>query len=175
MAKKLVDLNQEVIENRAKIDCLVEEVKETEANIAEFEALYKKRLEDLEKQYQERILTLTDRKEKLLGEINAWFEFAEPKETKTQYKLSVLAGDVVRKKASLKYEPDKAQLLEWAKENDKALVKTTVKEDVDWMQLKGRLVMQQDLEGNTVALDTESGEIIPGVAVVEVAAKLEVK
>lgn len=175
MAKKIKEVNQETIEARVRIDIEVEAVKGINVEIEEFEALYKERLKKLEEQYQEKKMNLEIKKTYHMDQIAGLFDLAEATETKTQFKLNLLSGDVVKKKPNLKYEPNKAMLLEWARENDKELVKTKVVEDLDWLNLKARLVMQQDLEGHTVALDTLTGEVLQGVEVVEVEAKMEVK
>ncbi|MGL5764292.1 MAG: host-nuclease inhibitor Gam family protein [Sarcina sp.] len=174
MAKKL-EVNQEVIVIRSRIDSMVDEVKQVDANIAEFEALYMARLEELEAQYQSKVMTLKANRERLMGEINAYFEMSEPKETKTQFKLSLLAGDVIRKKAAVKMKPNKEKLLEWAKENEPDRIKTKVVEDIDWMGLKDELNIQLDVEGNNVVMNITTGEIMDCVEVEEVAERIEVK
>lgn len=174
MAKKL-EVNQEVIAIRSRIDNMVDEVKQVDANIAEFEALYMARLKELEEQYQSKVMTLEAKRERLIGEINAYFEMSEPKETKTQYKLSLLAGDVIRKKATVKLKPNKDKLLEWAKVNDLERIRTKVVEEIDWAGIKEELVIQLDAEGNNVVMNITTGEIMDCVEVEEVKERIEVK
>lgn len=174
MAKKL-EVNQDVVEVRARIDSRVEEVKRIDADIAEFEALYMARLEELEAQYQSKVMTLKANRERLMGEINAYFDLAEAKETKTQFKLTLLAGDVIRKKSGVKMNPDKEKLIEWARENAPDRIKIKTSEDVDWAGIKDDLVIQQTLADVLVVMNTTTGEIMDCVEVEEVAERIEVK
>lgn len=163
MAKKkvVVEINKEVIAVRTRLDSLVEEIKGVDADIAEFEALYNARLEEIKEQYESKMLTLKANRERILSQIAGHFSLAEPSQTKTQEKVALISGDIIKKKATLKMKPNREQLIAWAKLNGMDnFVKTKTTEDFDWAWFKEGLVIQEGLDKHSHVLDTITGEII---------------
>lgn len=174
MAKKTIEIDPAVVQKKAAMDDLVQEVKEIDYNIEELTQLYATQQESLKANYENKKLQLTDKRSFLLGQLIALFsEVPATSDTKTQKKVSLLNGDVVIKKASSKLDYDKAKLLEWAKANGmNELISTKEVEDFKWSEYKARLVIT---EGGII--DTETGELVEveGLTIKEVAEEIQVK
>lgn len=91
-----------------------------------------------------------------MGLLESYFATVPHKTTKTQESYTLPGGKLIRKAQAPAYIRNDAQLLPWAKEN--ALHKVT--EVPDWASIKKRVTVN-----GTTAVDTETGEIIPGITV----------
>lgn len=91
-----------------------------------------------------------------MGLLESYFATVPHKTTKTQESYTLPGGKLIRKAQAPAYIRNDAQLLPWAKEN--ALHKVT--EAPDWASIKKRVTVN-----GTTAVDTETGEIIPGITV----------
>ena len=172
MAKK-VEVDERVIAIQTQMDNKVTEINEIEQQKAEFEALYEAKMQELKEQYTNRIEKLDSRKNMLLAEIRTLFNEVPHKATKTQEKVSLLAGEVVLKLPTKKIDYDKVKLLEWAKaagEND--LINTKIIEEFKWADFKSKLTID---DGKII--NAETGEIIniEGLGILEVAEELTIK
>ena len=78
-------------------------------------------------------------------------------ETKTQYKVALLCGDVILKKAKKDYDKDTNKLLQWALENNlEEFVKTKQTQEFDWATFKATLEIIED----DVIINKETGEVM---------------
>lgn len=102
--------------------------------------------------------------------LEQFFDTVEHKRTKTgteSYRL--LHGQLVRKPAGFKPEPDHEKLVAWLRQNGyENLVK--VEESARWGDLKKQITFT-----GTIATITETGEIVEGVNVTETAPAFSVK
>lgn len=115
MAKK-IELDERVLKVQAEIDAKVEYVNELNMEKAQADALYKSKLEALKEQYDKRVEGIQGNIDYAMQEIKVLFDQVPHKSTATQEKVSVLAGDVILKKAYYDLDYDKKALLEQAQQ-----------------------------------------------------------
>ena len=111
MAAKKVEVDERVVAIQSQMDQKVEEVHQVEQEQAELQALLDARVQQLKDSFQGKFDILNGRKEYLTSELRVLFDQVPHNETKTQAKVTLLSGDVVVKKPSLKLDYDKAVLL----------------------------------------------------------------
>ena len=85
-------------------------------------------------------------------------------------KMSLPYGKIVFKKQQPLYERNEELVL---KQVDEKYVK--VKKSLDWANLKKTLEFKKDETNRTIAVDTETGEVIEGITVTDRPDKFEVK
>lgn len=126
-------------------------------------ARLKEQVERAQRRYEQNTAFLTSMLEQ-------FFDTVEHKRTKTgteSYRL--LHGQLVRKPAGIKPEPDHEKLVAWLRQNGyENLVK--VEESARWGELKKQITFT-----GTIATITETGEIVEGVNVTETAPAFSVK
>lgn len=119
---------------------------------------------------QQEMARLTDQIAKADRRFAEFFETVPHKKTKTgteSYRL--LHGQLVKKPAGIKLQPDDEKLVAWLRAAGREdLIK--VEEKAMWGELKKKLEMV-----GTVAMMPDTGEIIEGIDVVEVPAAFSVK
>ena len=174
MAKKVVEVDERVIAVQAQMDEKVEEIHQVEQEQAELQALLDTRIQKIRDSFQGKFDSLNSRKEYLMTELRTLFDQVPHKETKTQAKVTLLSGDVVVKKATVKLDYDKKVLLENAEQTGLGEYITTKEvKDFDWASLKAKLEIQED--GSII--NTETGEVleIEGLGVLPVAEQVVIK
>lgn len=174
MANKKVEVDERVVAVKAEMDKKVAEINQVEYEKAELQALLDARIQQLKDSFQGKFDFLNIKKEYLTTELRTLFDQVPAKETKTQLKVTLLSGDVVVKKASMKLDYDRMLLLERAEEYGLGeYVKTTEVQTLDWASLKTNLEVQED--GSII--NTETGEImeIEGLSVIPVAEQVVIK
>lgn len=118
-------------------------------------ARLKEQIEKADRRYEQNTSFLTS----MLAE---FFETVPHKKTKTgteTYRL--LNGQLVRKPAAIKMQPDDAKLVEWLKANGREdLIKVETK--AMWGDLKKQIAIV-----GTIAMIEDTGEIVDGIEVVE--------
>nr|DAT81675.1 MAG TPA: hypothetical protein [Caudoviricetes sp.] len=174
MAKKIVEVDERVVAIQAQMDEKVEEIHQVEQEQAELQALLDARIQKIKDSFQGKIDTLNSRKDYLMTELRTLFDQVPHKETKTQAKVTLLSGDVVVKKATVKLDYDKKVLLENAEQTGLTeYIKTKEVQDFDWASLKAKLQIQED--GSIV--NVETGEVleIEGLSVLPVAEQVVIK
>lgn len=103
----------------------------------------------------------------LQTKLREWFEtFGTRRETKTQYALDLPAGKLVLTKPKRDYRPDHTKLLAFVKSSAPQYIK--VEETVKWGELKKTL----KIAGDVAVMDT--GEVVDGVAIVDVPAEFKI-
>lgn len=115
MAKK-IEVNQEVLEIQERMESVIEEIQEIEQGKAQLEALYKEKIEKIKLQYEAKAKAMNEIISFKKNELRGLFDQVPHKATKTQEKVTLLAGDVVLKKAATKLDYDKNVLLAAAQE-----------------------------------------------------------
>ena len=174
MAVKKNEVLERVVAIKAQMDEKVEEIHEIEKEQAELQALLDSRIQKIKESFQNKFDSLNSRKDYLMTELRSLFDEVPHKETKTQSKVTLLSGDVVVKKATVKLDYDKKVLLENAEKTGLAeYVKIKEVQDFDWTSLKAKLEIQED--GSIV--NTETGEVleIEGLGVLPVAEQVVIK
>ena len=174
MAKKTVEIDEREVQIKAQMDAKVEEIHQVEKEQAELQALLDARINEIKLSFEGKFNALSSRKDFLMTEVRTLFSQVTAKETKTQAKVTLLSGDVVVKKATVKIDYDKKVLLENAEATGlMEYVKTKEVKDFDWTGLKAKLEIQED--GSIV--NTETGEVveIEGLSVLPVAESMVIK
>lgn len=174
MAAKKVEVDERVVAIHTQMDEKVYEIRMLDQEEAELQALLDARIEEIKASFAGKVKKIGSRRDYLISELRALFGQVPSKETKTQAKVTLLSGDVVVKKPSLKLDCDKKILLENAEETGLAEYITTKEvRDFDWAGFKSKLVIQED--GSIV--NTETGELleIEGLSVLPVAEQVVIK
>ena len=174
MAKKTIEIDPAVVQKKAAMDNLVQEIKEIDYSIEELTQIYAAQQEALKDNYESKRLPLTDKRSFLLGQLVALFyEVPASSDTKTQKKVTLINGDVVIKKATQTIDYDKSKLLAWAEEKGMdGLIATKETKDFKWADFKKNLVIEDEN-----IIDTQTGEMleIDGLGVVVKSEELEIK
>lgn len=174
MAVKKVEVDERVIAVQAQMDERVYEIRMLDQEEAELNALLEARVEELKASFSNKVERIGSRREQLLTELRTLFNQVPSKETKTQAKVTLLSGDVVVKKPSVKLEYDKKVLLENAKATGLTeYVKTKEVQDFDWTSFKAKLEI---LEDDSI-INTDTGEVveIEGLSVMPVPEQVVIK
>lgn len=170
----MADVDERVIAIQAQMDEKVYEIRMLDQEEAELNALLDARIEEIKASFANKVERIGSRRNELLTEIRTLFTQVPSKETETQSKVTLLSGDVVVKKPSVKLKCDKKVLLENAETAGlMKYVKTKEFQDFDWASLKAKLEIQDD--GSIV--NTETGEVleIEGLSVLPVAEQVVIK
>lgn len=153
--KKEIELDPVVIQNKARMDEIVEEIKAIEVSEAERKAILLERIQKLTEQSEDKGVCAGARKRHLQEELKVLMDTVPKSETKTQFKVSLLCGDVILKKADKDYDKDPKKLLQWALENNLAEFVRT-KQEFDWAKFKATLEIVDD----GVIINKETGEVM---------------
>lgn len=133
-------------------DWAVRKILEIQGDTAKWEKFYGECMDKIRKANDFRI-------EYMKHLLQEYFYTVPHKMAKTQSSYQLPSGKLVMKAQAPDYERDDELILAWLKANERSYVKT--KEVVDWAELKKTLT----IVGEQVA--GESGEIIPGITVIE--------
>lgn len=173
-AKKAVEVDERVIAVKAQMDEKVNEIHDIDKQQAELQALLDMRVQQIKDSFQNKFEALSSKKDYLITEIKILFDQVPHAETKTQAKVTLLSGDVVVKKATVKLDYDKKVLLENAEATGLTeYIKTKEVQDFDWASFKDKLGI---LDDGTI-INNETGEVmeIEGLAVLPVAEQVVIK
>lgn len=174
MAKKTVEIDEREVQIKAQMDANVEEIHEVEKEQAELQALLDARIAEIKASFEGKFNSLNSKKDYLMAELRNMFSQVTAKETKTQAKVTLLSGDVVVKKPTLKLDYDKKVLLENAEATGLMdYVVTKEVKDFNWMGLKAQLTVQDD--GTIIHNDTGEVFDIEGLSVIPVAESMVIK
>lgn len=153
--KKEIELDPVVIQNKARMDEIVEEIKLIDASEAERKAILLERIQKLTEQSEDKGVCARARKRHLQEELKVLMDTVPKSEAKTQYKVSLLCGDVILKKADKDYDKDVNKLLQWALENNLSEFVRT-KQEFDWAKFKSTLEIIDD----GIIINKETGEVM---------------
>ncbi|MHC1749293.1 MAG: host-nuclease inhibitor Gam family protein [Cellulosilyticaceae bacterium] len=157
---------------KLKMDQLVTIIKEKEEEIEDLKQLLDRRIEELTLIYNTKKETIEKSIIYMEGELKALFEKIESKDTKTQRKVVLLAGDVIIKKPTQTFEYEKKKLELWAEENKPELLENKISKEFKWQEFKEKLAIYQNQ-----IIDVETGETIniDGLAIKNIDEKLIIK
>lgn len=149
------------IDNDDKAEWAIRKIKQAQQNIERRKAFVQAQIERLQAWQQmmdERDQATIDR---MTGLLQPYFEALRPTLGRRK-SYSLPSGVLQVRTAQVSYARDEEQLLPYARKI--GLVK--VKETPDWAEIKKRLQPAGETPGAPV-VDTETGEIVPGVTVAE--------
>lgn len=133
----------------------LKKIKEAQEDTARWNTYYAAQMEAIERQNADTVAYFT-------ALLEAWFATVPHKTTKTQESYQLPGGKLVRKAQQPTYERDADALLTWAKSSFPEAVK--VKEEASWEAIKKRITA---VNGAGQAIDRETGELIPGVKIIQ--------
>ena len=152
------------------VDEAIQRVKEYNAEIERLENLYNERIERMKAELENKTRKLQKRKDWDVYNIGRFAQQSpDLKSTKTQYKLSMLSGDVIIKKEKEKLIKPKvtAENQDEIKQKYKDYLKT--KYDINWEEMKKSLMIKDgkvfDMKTNK-EVDVEV-EIVPSEVVIK--------
>ena len=172
MAKTTV-LTDEQLRYKIRMDEIVEEIKQVEAEASDIMAIAAARMADIEAAARLKASSKDSYVGMLKAELMELFKQVPCSDAITQQKVKLVSGDVIVKKAKTNIEcNNKEALLRWCKVNASEYVDQKVVETPKWGELKKNLSI---VDGNI--MNTETGEVIEleGLEIVEVGEKLEIK
>lgn len=166
-SKDIVGMDQEesrfeVTDDRSA-EWAMRRIAEKRADTAKWEAHYSRQMESIRKKNQDGEAYLT-------ALLMRWFEIQPKRETKTQAKVALPCGDLVRRSQEPKYQMDDELLAECLISNGMNKYVTHVPK-VNWKDLKKTCTVQED--GSVADLDT--GLILQGIYAEARPDKFEVK
>lgn len=162
----------ENIEIKKRMDEIVEVLKEKEETLKELEAILDMRIQDLKENFNKKKGTLDDAMLYLRTELRALFEQIEARETKTQYKVTLLSGDVIVKKPTQTFNYDKKLLEEWAEIERPDLIEVKEVKEFKWAEFKEELYIH---EGRIINIRTGEEMELEGLSIKEVEEQIIVK
>ena len=101
------------------------------------------------------------------AKLRQYFESVPHHKTKTQESYELPSGKLVLKAQAPEYIRDDDALIYWAKAEHPELVKQTVVEKFDWTTMKKALPAEYVINADGHAINTTTGEIVPGLTVNE--------
>lgn len=172
--KKEIELDPIVVQNKARMDEIIAEINVINEQRVELEAVFNERVRLVKEQWEDKDLLQYTRIRHLEEELKVLMDTVPKAETKTQFKVSLLCGDVILKKATKKIDYDKKKLLDYALANNlMEYVSTKEVQDFKWAEFKSELDILED----GVIIIKETGEVvnIDGLGVIEVPEELVIK
>lgn len=153
--KKEIELDPVVIQNKARMEELLEERKSLVIKKAERKAVLEECIKRKTEQAEDKDVCDDARIRHIDEELKVLMGTVPKSETKTQFKVSLICGDVILKKADKDYDKDPKKLLQWALENNLAEFVRT-KQEFDWDKFKATLEIIED----GVIINKETGEVM---------------
>ncbi|MDA3731547.1 host-nuclease inhibitor Gam family protein [Niameybacter massiliensis] len=172
--KKEIELDPVAVQNKARMDEIIAEINVINEQRVELEAVFNERVRLIKEQWEDKDLLQYTRIRHLEEELKVLMDTVPKAETKTQFKVSLLCGDVILKKATKKIDYDKKKLLDYALANNlMEYVSTKEVQDFKWAEFKSELDILED----DVIIIKETGEVvnIDGLGVIEVPEELVIK
>ncbi|GLO66280.1 host-nuclease inhibitor Gam family protein [Oceanobacillus kimchii] len=169
--------NNNVEENVAelelwKVDAMIEDLKNNNEHIEKLNEIYNQRVAELKKLLDEKVEKITKDNHFIKTTLSTYAKSSQDvKETKTQFKLPLLSGNIIVKKGKRTLNAPK-------KDNEAKLislypdfVEKVTTDKFKWSDLKSKLEIVEDR-----VFDTESGEdITDAVNLVEKPEEIEIK
>ena len=145
-----------------QMDNLIENHKSVTEVIERFMQIRDRKIKDIEDQCEEKVALLNKELLHIETQLRMLADQVPQKETKTQYKVDLLAGSIVIKKPKQKPKPIEVdKLIEWAKENAyNDYYKEEVVVKLQWNELKKDI---QIVDGQPILVTT--GEVLEGVSI----------
>lgn len=151
-----------VISNDSEANWAIRKIVEADRKLAELKDWYRKQTEAAAAEHDRDIAYFT-------GLLREYFAQVPAKETKTQSKYALPAGEMVMKKPKRDFmQADPDELLDWCRSNDESLVKTV--QSPKWADIKARLV-----ETDAGIIDRETGMKVDGVMAFDLPEEFKVR
>ena len=150
---------QSYVYDQTGVDSAIEEVKEINEEVNRLEELLNQRIEKLKFELSLKVGKLEKRKDFHINNIKTFtLQSTNKKETKTQYKLSMISGDIVIKKTQDKLinRLDKVNKMNSAiiADNLPEYKKEKITTELDWSGMKSNLEIRI-VDGNKIVWDTK--------------------
>jgi phage host-nuclease inhibitor protein Gam len=160
------------ITSDVQADEVLEQIRDIRAEAKRFEMIANARIQNIQQQLDLQLKKLGNEEQLLIDQLRAYSIGIKFKETKTQKKYKLLAGELLIKKPTVKIEVlDREKLTQYAETSAQDYIK--VKKDVDWAGLKKAL----DIDGDKI-INKETGEVLSeleGLTVKEVGEIFDIK
>lgn len=144
-----------LIDDDSKADWALRKIAEAQADTAKWADYYANQAAKIKAQNDQTVAYFT-------SALEQYFDMVPHRTTKTQESYGLPSGKLVRKAQQPTYERDADALLTWAKSSFPEAVK--VKEEASWEAIKKRITA---VNGAGQAIDRETGELIPGVKIIQ--------
>lgn len=155
-----------------KADWAIKKIKSERAETERLKSIALNQIVELQNKLVELDRELENKTAFLMGELNKYFDTVDEgkKETKTQYSYKLLSGTIYCKKPTKKMnKTDDTEIIEYLQRSGKdEFIK--VKSTLDWAEYKKTLAIAGDK-----VIDSETGEIIPGIEVEDIPETFEIK
>lgn len=166
MSKEMVHHNIEDIAKMEswKIDRMIEEIKENNAELERLKEIRDKRIEEINERYRQQEDKILKKNHFILTTLKQYAFIRKDilKETKTQFKLPMLSGDVIIKKSIPKVaKPSKDRIKEIERVYPDFIEKVEDKK-INWKELKKKLIINENR-----VIDSETGEDVTDVFKIE--------
>ena len=173
LADEMLDIPEEKegwqITDDLTADWALDKIRDARAEYNRFEMVAKAKIRQIEDALTKKRMAMESETGFFEGKLRDYLERVKAKETKTQKTYSLPSGKLKLKYQAPEYKRDEEILLSYLESNNMSdYVK--LKKSADWAELK-KLTKQID---NKV-VNTETGEIIPGIELVEREPKFEVE
>ncbi len=174
LTDELYEISEEQKENwhindDLEADWAIDKIRDARAEYNRFEMVAKAKIRQIEEALAKKRIAMEYEAGFFESKLRVYLDKAKAKETKTQKTYSLPSGKLKLKYQNPEYQRDEEQLLVYL-ENNKMSEYIKIKKSCDWAELK-KLTKQID---NKV-VNVETGEIIPGIALVERPPKFEVE
>lgn len=148
-----------------KIDKMVEEVKNNNAELERYKEIRDRRIEEIKQQYKEKEDKILKRNYFILSTLREYASLQKYalKSTKTQYKLPLLSGDIIIKKSIPKVVKPESEKIEEIEKLFPEYVEKVEEKRVNWKELKKQLI----IDGNRI-IDANTGEDVTDLFDIEV-------
>lgn len=157
-------LEEVIVLDDTSAEMMVQRIKEADEQYDRMKAWYEHQLQKAKEIHDNTVEWAKRNLQGYLGIVPA-------RQTATETKYELPGATLVLKKQQPKYDVDNAEMVPWLKENGMGdFVKTTVKEEAAWGELKKTLIKAPD--GTYV---TEDGEVPPGLTVTQRPDEFQVK
>lgn len=147
-----------------KIDRMIEEIKENNAELERLKEIRDKRIEEINERYRQQEDKILKKNHFILTTLKQYAFIRKDilKETKTQFKLPMLSGDVIIKKSIPKVaKPSKDRIKEIERVYPDFIEKVEDKK-INWKELKKKLIINENR-----VIDSETGEDVTDVFKIE--------
>jgi len=162
----------EFILNDTGADNLILDIQSLKEDKERFTIIANQQIKVITDKLEAKNKTIDDGIEFNKSQLRAFFLTVDKKSTKTQESYSLLSGKLVMKKETIKFKHDDEQILRYCNSFAKQYVKSTVKESLNWSELKGNILIH-----NGMIVDAETGEIIDidGLSLEKVEPRFDIK
>lgn len=166
MSEEMVQYNIEDIAKIEswKIDRMIEEIKENNAELERLKEIRDRRIEEINERYRLQEEKILKKNHYILSTLKQYAFMRKDilKETKTQFKLPMLSGDIIIKKSIPKVaKPSKDKIKEIEKVYPDFIERVEEKK-VNWKELKKKLIVNENR-----VIDSETGEDVTDIFKIE--------